>query len=689
MSTHLFPVAPRWMLVIVLLGSCAVSIHAQAQSSLYGRPQPARFGVYGSWDGTLNSAAFTGLPGIASCCPSYGSTMSSGWRAGLAYIKPMSSELSLQVRMSWESGTVNFQSLENQPIVSETGLPEEATIRHELATASSLISIEPLIGWQPVPGLNLLGGVRLGYRVSNTFTQREVLVDPIDGVFRNLSRERNVLSGDIPEALPYAASATIGASYDLPLNADRSLVLSPELLVSVSPIGVVSGLSWTQHTLRAGLVLSFVPPSIVIDLTDQELFEESLNRSASSSSSSSASSSTSATVPFRAALVARGVSEDGRETALQELLVEEVRSYRQRPVLPLVFFDAESYDLPARYYRVTADQRQLFSMDNFYNLDALTTYRHVLNIVGRRMTDDLATTITLVGSAAPKERGGTDLALERAAAVRDYLVDTWNIDEDRITVDGTVGGDRQVTLRASTPAVFDDVHSMDTVRLTSPAGLRFQSSVSSAVSSSAVPIADWRILVSRRGVVVHSERGGEPLAASVDWRVSTRPAAISRGTTELSFLLAVTDSNGVVVPTEVQRLPVREVRLTDPTARATRLDRYSLLFNDATTADLTQDQLQRIAQIRTLIPSGATVRVTGYTDAAGQDDVNLNVSQRRANNVAKALGIPVAETRGNGQRLPLYADGTPEARLYCRTVEITVEIAVENGVEPSGEVRKP
>ena len=681
MSTHLFPVALRWMLVIVLLGSWAVSIHAQAQSSLSGRLQPARFGVFGSWDATLNSAAFTGLPSIASCCPSYGSTMSSGWRAGLAYIKPMSSELSLQVRMSWESGTVNFQSLENQPIVSETGLPEEATIRHELATASSLISIEPLVGWQPVPGLNLLGGVWLGYRVSNTFTQREVLVDPIDGVFRNLSRERNVLSGDIPEALPYAASATIGASYDLPLNADRSVVLSPELLVSVSPIGVVSGLSWTQHTLRAGLVLSFVPPSIVIDPTDQELFEESLIRS----SSSSASSSTSATVPFRAALVARGVSEDGRETALQELLVEEVRSYRQRPVLPLVFFDTESYDLPARYYRLTADQREQFSMDNFYNLDALTTYRHVLNIVGRRMTDDPATTITLVGSAAPKERGGTDLALERAAAVRDYLVDTWNIEEDRITVDGTVGGDRHVSLTASTPAVFDDVYSMDTVRVTSPAGIRFQSSVSSA----AVRIADWRILVSRRGVVVHSERGGEPLAASVDWRVSTRPAAISRGTTELSFLLAVTDSNGVVVPTEVQRLPVREVRLTDPTARATRLDRYSLLFNDATTADLTQDQLQRIAQIRTLIPSGATVRVTGYTDAEGQDDVNLNVSQRRANNVAKALGIPVAETRGNGQRLPLYADGTPEARLYCRTVEITVENAVENSVEPSGEVRKP
>lgn len=646
----------------MLLCSAVWAMPMDAQSSSAERP--ARFGLFGSWDGTLNSAEFTGLPGIASCCPSYGSTTSSGWRAGLAYIKPLSSAMSLHVRMSWESGSVDFSSLELQPIVSDAGLPEQATIRHELSTTSSLISIEPLAGWQPLPGLTLLGGVRLGYRVATTFSQREVLVDPIDGVFRNLSRERNVLSGDIPDALPYAASATIGASYDLPLNAEKSVVLSPELLVSISPIGVVSGLSWTQHMLRAGLVLSVVPPSIVVDPTDQEVFETSLNRAASLTGRADA--------PFRVALTMRGVGEDGSESPLREILVEEVRSYRQRPVIPVVFFDADSYDLPQRYYRVSPEQRDQFSMENFYNLDALTTYRHVLNIVGRRMTDDPTVTLTLVGSATAQERGGLDLAMERAATVRDYLVDEWDVDQNRITIDGTVGGGRQVRIDASTAAVFDDVRSMDTVRVTTPAGIRFQPSVSSAVSSSA--IADWRVLVSRRGVVVHSERGGEPLAALVDWRIATRPAATGRGTTELSALLAVTDSNGVVVPTEVQRLPIREVRLTDPNARTTRIDRYSLLFGDATTADLTVEQRQRIEQIRAEIPPGATVRVTGYSDASGQADVSMNVSQRRANNVASALELPVAETRGVGQRLPLYADGTPEAALYCRTVEITVEV---------------
>ena len=71
----------------------------------------------------------------------------------------------------------------------------------------------------------------------------------------------------------------------------------------------------------------------------------------------------------------------------------------------------------------------------------------------------------------------------------------------------------------------------------------------------------------------------------------------------------------------------------------------------------------------------AQIEVRGYTDSTGSERGNLNLSQQRAETVAKALqerGIPAnhMSVAGYGHAKPLASNQTPEGRQKNRRVEI-------------------
>ncbi len=657
------------LVLLILLTPLA----AAAQSTSNTPPQ--RLGLLGNVDLTMNLASFQQLPDVANCCPEFTSSTSLGWLLGLTYIKPFSSDLSLHLRLHYWSYGAAFTATETQPVVDMNGGPDEATIQHDLNASFQQISVEPLLGFTVAPDLTLLGGITAGYILSSTYDQKETLVTPTDATFPNLSRERNVLSGDIPDASVVGVGLTIGASYDLPLNEDRTMFLSPEILLTLSPFGPVSGVSWTAQHIRAGLALSFVPPEIEDSLTDQEFYEFTLGLTPPSKGTPG--------VRFVSNVSAEGLNADGTTSELTSISVEEFESRRIRPLLPYVFFDEESYTLSERYYRVDSDQRDGFSMSNFYNLDAMVTYHHVLNIVGRRMTDEPGASITLTGHATPEERGGMDLALERANAVRNYLVDVWGISASRITVNGKGlptspsnnaeddgrAENRRVEITASSASILAPVESQDTIRRTLPEAIRFRPSIDPRV-----PIKEWRLFVARRGVITAGFKDGDPIPATVDWRLNGRTGVIPRGTTELSYLLAVSDTNNAVVPSATKRIPVSERRLDEKgTQTDSRVDRYSMILFGFDSAELTPEHRAMVDEVKKSITPSSTVSVTGYTDRTGTDAYNQGLSERRAVSVARELGLPSNVARGLGEALPLYDNNTPEGRFYSRTVEVTVE----------------
>jgi outer membrane protein OmpA-like peptidoglycan-associated protein len=105
------------------------------------------------------------------------------------------------------------------------------------------------------------------------------------------------------------------------------------------------------------------------------------------------------------------------------------------------------------------------------------------------------------------------------------------------------------------------------------------------------------------------------------------------------------------------------------------VERYSLIlfaFDDAT---VTNEHRQVLERIRTRMREGARVRILGMTDVMGASDYNLNLSRRRAEEVARALGLDKSVIEAVGARQPRFDNAAPEGRAYNRTVVIEVRSA--------------
>jgi OOP family OmpA-OmpF porin len=93
----------------------------------------------------------------------------------------------------------------------------------------------------------------------------------------------------------------------------------------------------------------------------------------------------------------------------------------------------------------------------------------------------------------------------------------------------------------------------------------------------------------------------------------------------------------------------------------------------------TNESMKTLDEIATLLKAhpSATIRVESHTDAVGDQEANLNLSQARAESIKNELvdrGVDRAriETAGMGQNLPAASNDTPEGRARNRRSEIVV-----------------
>jgi outer membrane protein OmpA-like peptidoglycan-associated protein len=99
-------------------------------------------------------------------------------------------------------------------------------------------------------------------------------------------------------------------------------------------------------------------------------------------------------------------------------------------------------------------------------------------------------------------------------------------------------------------------------------------------------------------------------------------------------------------------------------------------FGSATPTDASMKTLDEVATLLKAHPS-ATIRVESHTDAIGNQEANLNLSQARADAIKNELvdrGVDGAriETAGMGQDLPAASNDTAEGRATNRRSEIVV-----------------
>ncbi len=643
----------KWVVMLTLM-SVAPSY---AQRTLVSdRQQAGLFGDLQLVRHELGTGA--GLSGIPSC-GTFNSGSGSGIALGLLYQYPLMRRLSAQLRTSYSTmnGTLTSREVIGNGI--ENGEVVDAEVEYSLAPSLGLLSVEPMIVWNPLAiPLNIGIGAQVGSFVGKNAEQKETLLTPRSATFVGGSAIRNAGTGDMAIGSSYLA-AIGGLSYDI--LAAENLVIAPEVSFHIQ-LNESGDSPWHGNALRLGVAL-------------KTLIGNPLEQRRSSAAQ------------IAADVKASGLYADSSEQPIVQVRIEEFLGTQLRPLLNYVFFDDNERSLPARYDLISQDAARGFSVENLHYLDVLATYHHILNIVGRRMTEYPSSTLRLIGcnSQAGAERNNDGLAGQRAEWVKSYLQRIWDIAGTRISVESRrlpdkpsnasdpdgIAENRRVELYSDDPRILAPVVTNDTLRTASPPGIRFRSTVEAQAGISA-----WRLSAGQGGRMLKEFSGSGSVPRILDWRLEEDQRRVPKFPEPIDYVLEITDMKGQKFETDIQSIATDQItiqRKKQERVADKEVNRYSLILFDFGSADINPDNKRIIDFIKNRITINSTVTVTGYTDRVGDPEFNRRLSEQRASATTQALGV--GKPSGAGETM-LYDNDLPEGRFYCRTVKVVVETPI-------------
>jgi len=656
------------------------TLTASAQDEL--RP---RYGLFGGVGINMHSSAFTQLPNVPSCCPGYDSDAAIVPSVmGVAYW-PIASNMLLGGRVGYAplSGTLTRDEATR---VMQGGVVVDGTFQHTIQATLNAIALEPSVSWNAFDHLFVDAGLRVSYMFAPTYAQAETIVNPTNGGTYvdasgtdTRSRTRNVYAGDLETSAIHLA-VTASLRYEVSLNAENSLILAPDVGVGYGLTGIAN-VDWSVHPFHAGLTLLWQP----FTPTAQTLLVP--GNAPTQTVPVLPSTLAALTPPPKLLDVAVGlysVREDGGLDTLEKIVVDETISEQITAVLPMVFFERGEDIVPERYGVRVPTQSQSFSERSLFGKGALDVYHNIVDIVGSRMREHSSATITLTGAIMPDsvETAASGLARRRAEHVRDVFVQRWGIDASRIIVrdrelpeqpssvrhDDGRAENRRVDLSSNDPFILDLLRLEDTLRAVTTPDVVIRPAILSDTT-----ITSWSITCMADGKLLTTQHGTGQPPASIRIPVT---GGLQGGTVDV---VMIADNAGgrhreteAHIPVEIQTLASKVQKRQG----LKRIDEYGLILFAFGKASLEGPNARILGMIRQRIEPTSTVIVRGHADRTGSADVNLRLTQERAEAVGTALGAPHMDARGMGQKNMIYDNNLPEGRYYNRTVRVRVETPI-------------
>lgn len=505
-----------------------------------------------------------------------------------------------------------------------------------------------LLGKITFGGFHLLVGPNVGIKVKNSFARG------IDNV-----QAASTSQTEMPESPALWASIGGGAGYDIPLTPIAKKVwLTPEVMFHY-PLTNLSGNEFGDlivKQFRGAVSLKFdiggdaviVPPPAALASVD---------------------------------IIARGVRPDGSIAAEPVSPTSSMHARSSMPLLPYVFFDANSATIPARYSRQGTTG---FQVQSLAGKNAEDANHAVLDIVGQRLRENAQASITITGtnSNSGQEKGNVTLSRTRAQAVRDYLVNTWGIEASRVTVDA-----RNLPEIPTNPVTQPGMEENRRVelasndsRITAPIKIEQRESMAAGetivrfettVQPTGHPFTNWRITLDQNGAPVGQALSGSGTPPAV--QTMTIANATNLINQPLRYRLEATDASGRTVTDEGM------TRIVPATVERSNLERFAMLSFDFDRSDINERARQMLELIAESISRDArVVKIDGFTDFTGTEEYNQNLSEARANSAVTSLRsmttLPAAtNVTGHGERDPKFNNDLPEGRQLNRRVEFTIE----------------
>lgn len=640
-----------------------------------------KFGLFFHYGTNFHIADFTALPGIPGCCPEYSSEFSDGITSGLLVDIPLNDLFTLNLRAGYMTQDIVFESAETINLIID-GTSRDGVFNHVIDAHVTSLIFELGGAYRFYDNISAHLGVRMGYFLTGNYEQFEQIVQPEDrGTFPEGGRVRNYSSGEIPGLNKFQASAYLGFSYELPMNKRRFLFLSPEIYSSYSFTPVAEDMNWYVHSLRGGLAIKYrqpapppppPPPPLPAPYPSLPMPEE--------------------LPPIVADISAVQIDSNDNEKRDIDIRIEDFISINMRPLLNYVFFDENSADIPERYIRIKSSETDKFSIDKLAQLDALPTYYHLLNIVGKRLSEnpDVQLTLTGTNSNSGEEENNKELSMRRAESIKEYLQSIWNIPEKQITLEARnlpeefsrsdePGGDdenRRVEINADGFNITESVITIDTLRKISKSTVRFIPNYEAPVG-----VKEWSMKVFQGDKELIGFQGSGEVPQSFDWVIQEgTPSAPTKGG-RIYYSFEVADSLGQKAQAPKKFLPVDQLTIDKKRVaniKDKEFEYYSLILFDFGKTGLGREHRKVVDFVKNRISDDSEVIITGHTDNIGEEAINQKISRKRAEAVADRLRIKGAKVNGLGESNLLYDNTLPEGRFYCRTVRITIETPVRD-----------
>jgi outer membrane protein OmpA-like peptidoglycan-associated protein len=699
------------ILLFILSGSI---LNAQEDEPIFD------VGLWGGLNYNIHNGGFSDFPEYPGCCGLYESGDGFGFSIGALFDYNLNRNFLLTARIGWRSlggelitseviGNTEIRDVNNQT-VSITDAIAEYSITGNL----NVVSFEPGVIYKLNSNIGFTGGLDISYFMNKTFDRKEEIKSPNNIVYEGTgTRIRNeVIDAEIPQSNSMQFGIFVGAFYDILLQ--KSVVLSPEIRF-YQPFTEVRP-DWSISSLYLGVALKkeFYPPlpveereiylrdttvKYIVGLDRVYIDKLSSDRTVSESKSENKTlriitikEQYEKKVPREAELFAdvklTGISEEGEKIDNPKLIIEEFEVEESFPVLPYVYFDEGSADLEKSSMElINSGQTNQFTEANL-DWNTIEIYSHILDIIASRMKRNPTSKITVTGTNnnSGVEKNNLELSQNRAQVVKDYLVNTWEIDANRISTEARNLPEKPANVEREDGLIENQrvEISSDNWELMKPVYLSTIEKYANPPQVEITPIVrtdagikNWNIDVYEEGTGLR-EYNGNGIPDPIIWEVGEDP--IPRDERKVNVKMNVTDkfnqTDEVNKDLAIEQLTIKKKRFE--MIEDKQIQRFSLIVFDYDKAELTRNHKRILDEIKENFKPNSNVKVYGYADRTGERSYNKQLSQRRANEVAKYLGIslPSNNVVGIGNDEILYNNNLPQGRAYSRTVKIIIETPV-------------
>ncbi len=376
------------------------------------------------------------------------------------------------------------------------------------------------------------------------------------------------------------------------------------------------------------------------------------------------------------------------------ITIEELTIIDSSPLLNYIFFDTGKSTISERY-KLLGSQTEAKAFAETQLKNTISKYHHVLNILGKRFSENPNASIELVGCISDQGTEKNDITLSRARAedVRAYFRYIWNIDPDRIKVSARKLPERpssssvkqgrienqRVEIHSDSPQILDSVKSIYTFEIADSNEITIQPDILLGYD-----LKNWSISIKgdeERLTALNGQGNDIP-----DYHFNLVNYGLSKigAIKTISINATMTDVTGRSYTTETIDTAVRYIKREERDVQKLEhkvIEKYALILFDYDSAAIKEGNrtvIDRVVKRIKELPE-AQVTILGQTDILGKEDYNVILSQRRAKAVYKMvmdseiLSPDRISFKGNGAENPPYDNETAEGRSFNRTVTITLE----------------